>query len=589
MPDCPERQRRIAALADIPQPLDGFLAERVADTWQAREPMLEVLARWHYGLQDVRSLRTFEITGRPYVACDYTLEIQPSRLSATTAVVTVGLFSELVADGRLPSDLRTLLTAAPQGHVRVADLYLTWNDAPATADERSAALHAALTSSGVAVEVRRIVVGVAAFGPDGPRVEYFTFRRRMATGTGQFEEDTLVRGVHPLVGRRLHLWRLQNFHVTRVSSPVPDGVLLFHCVARDNPDDQRLVALAQVHRFEVTRDASGQISGVEDAETVLAACADAIGRARQDLDPADQWLDMNHVWLDIRPVVGVAPDDLAAWQRATAPQLTQAGIQEVLVQGRLPHADGTLRYVVIRLCYEPGQSIAVSVEGPPTRLLAPQSDYEQKVLRAAAGTRYTRTSWRHCWPARRASSPSSTCGAPGWPRPGGHPGTTPPGSRSVSSPRRRRCIPRASGGWCCSATRPGRWARCQSPSAPASSRRWTWPSGRTFRWSGSPCRPERASPWIPAPRTWTGSPGRYGASSSSPRPAARSTSWSRASTSARSRTGTPRPPCSCTPGHPRDDPGYYDRLDPQRQTRNKIRELERLNPGMKVTLATAAA
>jgi transposase len=35
--------------------------------------------------------------------------------------------------------------------------------------------------------------------------------------------------------------------------------------------------------------------------------------------------------------------------------------------------------------------------------------------------------------------------------------------------------------------------------------------------------------------------------------------------------------------------GYYDRLDPQRQTRNKIRELERLNPGMKVTLTAAAA
>jgi len=34
--------------------------------------------------------------------------------------------------------------------------------------------------------------------------------------------------------------------------------------------------------------------------------------------------------------------------------------------------------------------------------------------------------------------------------------------------------------------------------------------------------------------------------------------------------------------------GYYDRLDPQRQTRNKIREIERLNPGMKVTMTTAA-
>jgi len=34
--------------------------------------------------------------------------------------------------------------------------------------------------------------------------------------------------------------------------------------------------------------------------------------------------------------------------------------------------------------------------------------------------------------------------------------------------------------------------------------------------------------------------------------------------------------------------GYYDRLDPGRQTRNKIRELERLNPGMKVALTPAA-
>jgi transposase len=32
---------------------------------------------------------------------------------------------------------------------------------------------------------------------------------------------------------------------------------------------------------------------------------------------------------------------------------------------------------------------------------------------------------------------------------------------------------------------------------------------------------------------------------------------------------------------------YYERLDPSRQTRNKIREIERLNPGVKVTLAPA--
>ncbi len=390
MPDGPERERRIAALVDIPQPLDGFLAERVSGQWSAREPLLEVSARWHYGLQDMQSLRTFELAGRPFVVCGYNLEIQPNRTSATTAVVSMGRFDEVVAGGRLPADLCAQLTAAPEGHVRVADLYLSWTGAPATAEERSAALYAALISSGIADTVRRIVVGVAGRDQGGPRIEYYTFRRRMATGTGEFVEDALVRGVHPLVGRRLHLWRLQNFHVTRVADPaaaraadpVPEDVLLYHCVAKDNPDDQRLVALAQVHRFEVARDADGRITEIEGAETVLAACVDLIGQVRHDLDPAGKWLDMNHVWLDIRPVADVAPEDLAAWHRATAPRVAQAGIEEVLVQGRLAGADGTLRYVVTRFCYEPGESGAVAVEEPPTQPLAPLNDYEQKVLQA---------------------------------------------------------------------------------------------------------------------------------------------------------------------------------------------------------------
>ena len=387
MPDGPERERRVVALGDIAQPVDGFLAERVLGGWSAREPMLEVLSRWHYGLQDMQSLRAFGLADRPFVTCDYNLEIQPHRTSATTAVVTVGRFNELIPDGELPASLRAELATAPPGRVRVADLYLDWMDAPATAEERSAALQAALTASGIDGQVRRVVVGVAVRRQDGPRVEYFTFRRRIATGTGEFTEDALIRGVHPLVGRRLHLWRLQNFHVTRVedpatAGPVADGVLLYHCVARDNPDDQRLIALAQVHRFTAVRDADGHITGIEGAETVLAACADAIGRARRDLDPAGQWLDMNHVWLDIRPVTDVQPDDLADWQRAIAPQAAQAGVDEILIQGRLPDADGTLRYVVTKLCYEPDASFTVSVAEPPSRPLAPLDDYQQKVLRA---------------------------------------------------------------------------------------------------------------------------------------------------------------------------------------------------------------
>ena len=61
--------------------------------------------------------------------------------------------------------------------------------------------------------------------------------------------------------------------------------------------------------------------------------------------------------------------------------------------------------------------------------------------------------------------------------------------------------------------------------------------------SGSPCRRARRSRWRAAPRTWTGSAACCARSSSSRRPAARSTSSSRASPSAPSPTGTPRRRC----------------------------------------------
>ena len=52
------------------------------------------------------------------------------------------------------------------------------------------------------------------------------------------------------------------------------------------------------------------------------------------------------------------------------------------MQSRRPGPDGTLRSVLTRLSYEPGEGVVVSVEQPPTRPLAPLNDYQQKVLRA---------------------------------------------------------------------------------------------------------------------------------------------------------------------------------------------------------------
>ena len=48
-------------------------------------------------------------------------------------------------------------------------------------------------------------------------------------------EDPLYRNLHPMLAKRLDLWRLANFRLERLASA--EDVYLFHGVAHDNPKD----------------------------------------------------------------------------------------------------------------------------------------------------------------------------------------------------------------------------------------------------------------------------------------------------------------------------------------------------------------
>ena len=143
----------------------------------------------------------------------------------------------------------TQVAARTPGHDAVVDLYVLLAGRARIADgARRRAARAPAVAGRWARRVRRVAVGGRA--PPTARSSYRTFRpaRRRA-----LVEDELVRGVHPMVGRRLDLWRLRDFDITRL--PAPEDVLLFDCVAQANPADQRLVAMAQVRQLAVVRDA----------------------------------------------------------------------------------------------------------------------------------------------------------------------------------------------------------------------------------------------------------------------------------------------------------------------------------------------
>src|SRR5699024_6048531 len=159
-------------------------------------------------------------------------------------------------------------------------------------------------------------------------------RRVERTATGPvLSEDALVRGFHPMVGRRLNLWRLSEFDVTRLDAP--DDVLLYEAVARSNPADRRLIAMAQVRQMAVVRDDDGRIVGLPHAERAVEHCLEAIRRVRTERGSAGSRLDVNHVWVTVWPAIEADVEQLAALQDKITPLSEGAGLEEVLTQGRV--------------------------------------------------------------------------------------------------------------------------------------------------------------------------------------------------------------------------------------------------------------
>jgi len=267
------------------------------------------------------------------------------------------------------------------------DLYLSWPDAPEDADECCAQLAAALQPIPFAHDVRRTAIGVC---PGGARpVSYFTFRPR---GAG-LVEDELVRGLHPMVARRLDLWRLRDFDITRIDAP--EDILIYHCIAKDNTADQRLVAMAQVRELAVVRDDEDRISSLPQVERVIASCVEGIRRGRVRLRSSSATLDMNHVWVHIWPTIDAELDQLTALQRDIAPLTAEAGIDRGARAGPGGHAEGhdRPRRREVLLPTRLGVQFTGRAAAGPSASAA--DDYAHKVLRARPA--------RHDLPVRAAA------------------------------------------------------------------------------------------------------------------------------------------------------------------------------------------
>jgi len=372
----PDAATRIAALAAIPEQLVGFLRDRLTEGLPEAEPMLEVLIRRHYQEFALHDLVRSDVAGRPVVRAEWTTaDAGPTRVVSTIADIT-----ELESGTALDEAISSAVTP---GNPTVVEIYLRWPDPPADADEAAARLTELVNAQPFAAQARRVSVAIC---PTPPRpVDYVTLRRRrpLTPGAGEPEplvEDALVRGMHPAVARRLNLWRLRDFDVTRLDAPA--DVLLYEAVAKSNPADRRLIAMAQVRQVAVVHDADGNFLGVPHAERAVEHCLEAIRRVRTSRGRAGAKLDLNHVWVTVWPAVEASVEQLTALQAKITPLSEGAGIEEVLTQGRVIAPDGSIHPIAIRFHAQPGRGVVADLVPPPSEPLKPVDEYGSRVLRA---------------------------------------------------------------------------------------------------------------------------------------------------------------------------------------------------------------
>jgi acetyl/propionyl-CoA carboxylase alpha subunit/acetyl-CoA carboxylase carboxyltransferase component len=362
-PDAPDHAERIEALVASPEPLIRLLAERIGGT-DGHRPLLELLTRRYYKIVPLEEMRWSRVDGRQLVTVGYSIDGRRVQLIAT--LTEASDLPAAAAAAALAADC-----TAPES---VVDFYVHWSDPPTDADGMAAELGAALNGAQLPASVRRVAVAVGSRADAD--MHHFTFR----PAAGGFQEERVTRELHPMIARRLNLGRLANFELTRV--PAVEDVHLFHCVARENPGDERLVALAEVRDLTPVRDPSGRLTALPEPERMLAACLDGIRRV-QAQRPANRQLHGNRVLLYVWPPMEVALDELVAVTRTLAPITAGLGLEEVLIEARIPTPpDGELRNTALRFSYQPGVGVTLSVAEPPTAPLPTLDEYAQQALLA---------------------------------------------------------------------------------------------------------------------------------------------------------------------------------------------------------------
>ena len=367
-PGGPDRAEHIQALIDCSQPLKTVLSGWYADAAPSlRRDLLEVMTRRYYRVGTIHDLVTFSTDGHAVALATCTLDGVKIRV-VSTHVDADDLAGAAKAIARIIDD-------GDDGLDVFVDFYL-WRAAPPTDREAYAGELKSIVEAVLPERARQVVIALSS--PSGGAgmsgVHHVTFRR----GPDGYEEDPLYRVLHPMMGKRLELWRLDNFSLEVL--PSVEDVYMFRGTAHDNPRDVRLFVLAEVRDMTAVRDSSGAVVVLPELERMYMEALNAI-RGVQSRLPTDRRLEWNRVLLYVWPPIDLRPDDIDALVERLAPAVKGLGLEKVAVRGHLSMwAGDALGRAVLEISSPDGTSVVSEIRMSHDLPLEPLTAYTQKVV-----------------------------------------------------------------------------------------------------------------------------------------------------------------------------------------------------------------
>jgi acetyl/propionyl-CoA carboxylase alpha subunit/acetyl-CoA carboxylase carboxyltransferase component len=370
-PEAADRRERMRALVECPQPLVSLFTGRFATADPAlRQLMLEVLTWRYYRIRTLINSRPLAVGEHCYMSAEY--DHEGKRIHVFTTHAEYSGLPE-TAQAMFP-----LIAEVPPDHDIAIDFYVWHSGQLSDPDTTQQEVSSILNHAGFPRSIRRIVVAIGGPGRGHGMgaMQHFTYRPR----ENGYEEEKLFRGLHPMMGKRLQLWRLNNFKIERL--PSVEDVYLIHGVAHNNPKDERLFAVAEVRDLTPVRDDTGRIVQLPHLERMLMEALAAIRLFQSHRRPQER-LHWNRVLLYVWPPFNLKPDELHDIVQRLAPATEGLGLEQVVVRARIPNPEtGELRDMIVRIS-SPGGAGFLMTFRPATYLqpLKPLSEYDQKVVR----------------------------------------------------------------------------------------------------------------------------------------------------------------------------------------------------------------